>query len=111
MWEFRGHDGGRTIDGRRCASPSEQWKIEIAALQKLGCKFSAIERTGGAYRFTSECDLKTRRGRELTSTRRTVITLRGEQAFTLTVRGTTNGHPVDDLIVGKRVGECENKKK
>jgi hypothetical protein len=47
----------------------------------------------------------------LTSTRRTVITLRGEQAFTLTVRGTTNGHPVDDLIVGKRVGECENKKK
>ncbi len=111
MWEFRGRDGGRNIDGKRCASPTEQWQVENAALQKMGCKVSPVVRTGSAYRFSSECDIKTRRGRELTSTRRTVITLRGEQAFELTVRGTTNGHPVDDRVIGKRVGECENKKK
>ena len=79
-------------------------------MQKIGCKLSAIERTGSTYRFTSECDLKTRHGRELTSKRHSVIKLRGKQAFELSVRGTTNGHPVDDLIVGKRVGECKTGK-
>ena len=77
----------------------------------MGCKLSPVVRTGSAYRFSSECDIKTRRGRELTSTRRTVITLRGEQAFELAVRGTTNGHPVDDLIIGKRIGDCPSAKK
>jgi hypothetical protein len=110
LWEFRGHDGGRTIDGRRCASPSEQWKVENAALLKMGCKLSAIERTRSTYRFTSECDLRTRRGRELKSTRKSVIKVRGDQAFELSVRGTSNGHPVDDLIVGKRIGDCKTEK-
>jgi hypothetical protein len=77
----------------------------------MGCKLSAVTRAGDTFHFKSECDIKTHRGRELTSTRYTSITLRGEQEFELAVRGTTNGHPVDDLLVGRRLGECENKKK
>lgn len=110
MWEFRGHDGGRKIDGKRCANPSDQLKLERSAMQKIGCKVSAITRTGSAYNYTTECDLKTRGGREMKSLRRTALKLRGNQAFELTVRGTTNGHAVDDRIVGKRVGDCKNEK-
>jgi hypothetical protein len=79
-------------------------------MQKIGCKVSAITRTGSTYSYTTECDLKTRRGRQVKSARRSVVKVKGAQAFELTVRGTTNGHPVDDLIVGKRIGDCKNEK-
>ncbi|MDH4190035.1 MAG: DUF3617 domain-containing protein [Betaproteobacteria bacterium] len=106
LWQFQGREGGRKIDSRKCASPSEELRAENAALAKLGCTFTSPTPSHDTYRYQSRCDLTTRRGRALTSQRNSVIKVRGDQAFELTVKGTSNGNPVDDLIVGKRIGEC-----
>jgi hypothetical protein len=110
LWEFSGRDGGKRIDGKRCANPGEELKVESTALAKIGCKISPVTRSENSYRFQSDCDLKTRHGRELKSTRKSVIKVRDDRAFELRVRGTSNGRPVDDLIVGKRIGDCKTEK-
>lgn len=106
LWQIRGTEDGTKIDSTRCTSPSEQLKAENAALEKTGCKLSPVRRSGDRYTFTSECEVKTRRGLSLRSSRTSELKVEGSAAFELRVRGSANGRPVDDVVRGKRIGEC-----
>jgi len=106
LWQIRGTEDGKKIENTKCTSPSEQLKAENAMLEKTGCKVSPIRRSGNRYTFTSDCEVQTRRGLSLKSSRTSVLKAQGGEAFELRVRGSANGRPVDDVVRGKRIGEC-----
>lgn len=106
LWQIRGTEDGTKIDTTKCTSPSEDLKTENATLVRTGCKLSSIRRSGNRYTFTSDCEVKTRRGLSLKSSRTSELKVEGGAAFELRVRGSANGRPVDDVVRGKRIGEC-----
>jgi len=107
MWELRGIAEGRKVEGRKCTSPSRDIVEENAVLARAGCRISPVERLGNRYTFESDCVMKTRSGRELTSYRTSVLTVDGDSLFQLRVRGTTNGRPIAETVTWTRVGDCD----
>lgn len=107
MWELMGVVDGRPIEGRKCASPSRDILEENAVLERAGCRISPIERAGNRYTFQSDCEMKTRSGRVLRSSRTSVLTVDGDSHYQLRVRGMTNRRPVAETVTGRRTGDCD----
>jgi hypothetical protein len=108
LWELKGTSGGKDIDNQSCVNPVELVKAEHATLKASGCKVSDFTRSGNAYRYTSNCEMQTRKGRTMKSDLTSVMKVEGDSGFTLEVRGTTNNQPVNEVIVGKRIGDCDS---
>jgi len=107
LWEAQGVAEGRTVQGRKCTSPTRDIVEENAVLARAGCRISPVERSGNRYMFESDCEMKTRSGRQLTSYRTSILTVDGDSLYRLTVRGTTNGKPIAETVTWTRVGDCD----
>jgi hypothetical protein len=106
-WQVRRTVEGKTIEERKCSSPSDELQSEIRVLANAGCKISPVRRSGDRYTFRSDCELKTRSGRLLKSDRSSELTVDRGTSYRLRVRGTTNGRPIAETVVGTRVGDCK----
>jgi hypothetical protein len=106
-WEIRGTVDGRAIETRKCTSPSEDLKSENKVLANAGCKISPVRRSGDRYTYSADCELKTRSGRVLKSDRSSELTVDRDTSYRLRVRGTTNGRPIAETVVGTRIGDCK----
>jgi len=107
LWEARGVAEGRAVQGRKCTNPTRDIMEENAVLARAGCRISPIEHSGNRYTFESDCEMKTRSGRHLTSYRTSILTVDGDSLYRLTVRGTTNGKPIAETVTWTRVGDCD----
>ena len=107
LWEAQGIAEGRAVRGRKCANPTRDILEENAVLARAGCRISPVERSGNRYMFESDCEMKTRSGRQLTSYRTSILTVDGDSLYRLTVRGTTNGKPIAETVTWTRVGDCD----
>jgi Protein of unknown function (DUF3617) len=109
MWEFKRtvaspDAGGKAmnVERRECADPTADMKKSNDTLAKQGCKFSPIVRSGNAYSFSSDCRIQ---GAQFQS--RSVITVDGAGAYRVDVTSTGGGSSTKELLVARRVGECQ----
>lgn len=108
MWEFnrtvaaQGSDGkDTTLSKQQCTDPSADMKRMNDMLAKQGRTFSPISAKGNVYTFSSECRIQ-----GLHSQTQSVLTVEGDDAYSVQVTGTTAGQPTRELLRAKRVGDC-----
>ena len=106
MWEFtRTIDSGtgapQTMATKRCASPSEDMRVQREKIQSTGCKMSPATSSGSKYTFTLTCDIK---GVAVQST--SMMTVESASAYQLDVQGQGGGRTTKEHLVAKRVGDC-----
>lgn len=108
LWEFkrtaepRGAGGKpMQVEDKKCTDPTSDMKTMNDTLAEQGCKFSAISRSGSAYTFSSDCEI---RGTRYQS--RSVLTVESDSAYRVEVSSSGAGSATKELLVAKRVGEC-----
>jgi hypothetical protein len=111
MWEFKrtieGQGAGgkpQNLENRKCADPTADMKKMNDMLARQGCKFSAISRSGSTYSFSSDCRIQ---GTQYQS--RSVIMADGGSAYRVEVTSTGAGPATKELLVARRIGECQSR--
>ena len=109
LWEFKRTVASRgaggkpmNVENRKCTDPTADMKKSNDMLARQGCKFSPIARSGSTYAFSSDCQI---RGTHFQS--RSVITVDGVGAYRVEVTSTGDGSSTKELLVARRVGECQ----
>ena len=97
----------QTVTEQRCTDPTADLQRQNAKLIQIGCRFSAVDKDGDRYTFTSRC---VRQGRDGTTTHgksTTVITVESDSAYSQTVDGEINGVATPhEKLSAKRLGDC-----
>jgi hypothetical protein len=107
MWKFQRTVGAKTIEVEKCSSPTEDMKKQNAMLEKSGCRFSPVKKSGNAYTFTAECSVKGPSGAVTSSRSTTVLTVESDSAYRVEVTGSAAGQAMKELLVARRVGDCK----
>jgi len=109
MWEFKrtveGEGAGdkpMKLENKECTDPTAEMKKMNDKLAKQGCKFTPISRSGSTYSLSSDCQIQ---GMQFQS--RSVITVESDSAYRVDVSSTGAGASTKELLIAKRVGECQ----
>jgi hypothetical protein len=105
MWKFNRTVNGKAIESSKCTVPTDDMKRQNATLQKTGCTFSPIQKSGNTYTFKTDCEMKMPGG-TISSHTTSVLTMESDSAYRLDITGTTDGAPTKESLVARRVGEC-----
>lgn len=104
-WSYQREVDGRPLLRRKCADPTADLRQQHEQLTRAGCTVTPLKRSGASYTFDAACVVKTPQG-AVKSTTTSVITVQSEAAYTVQVRGTTDGKPTDEKLTAKRLGDC-----
>jgi hypothetical protein len=103
MWKFTRVVNGKTVESSRCTNPTEDMKRQNANLQKAGCTFSPVKKSGSTYTFDADCVIKTPAVKSHTTS---VLTVESDSAYRLEVTGATDGAATKESLVARRTGDC-----
>ena len=106
MWKFERTFGAKTVEATKCTNPMEDMKKQNAMLEKGGCRFSPVSRSGNVYTFTADCSIRTPSGVAISSRSTSVITVENESAYRIAIDVMTDGQATKELLVARRVGDC-----
>ena len=84
---------------QECADPTASLKKHK---ETPGCTFSPMTKSGDSYSFTADC--QTERGR-LRS--KSVITVESDSAYRLRVESQAGDQQVTEVLVARRIGDCQ----
>ena len=103
LWEFSRSDsgapGGTPMTAQKCTDPA---KLFAAKPPMDTCNFSPMAHSGNTLSFTADCTVH---GMALTS--KTAIVVDGDSAYTMTVDSQGGGVSTKEVLVAKRVGDCD----
>jgi hypothetical protein len=105
-WKFQRTVGGKKIEMTECASPTEDMKKMNAKLEKGGCRFSPVKKSGNVYTYTADCSMKMPSGSMMSSRSTSVMTVVGESSYKIEIDVVTDGQASKELLVAQRVGDC-----
>ena len=77
-----------------------------AKLEKSGCRFSPVKKSGNVYTYTADCSMKMPTGATMDSRSKSVMTVAGESSYTIEIDVVTDGQSSKELLVAQRVGDC-----
>jgi len=106
LWKFQRTVGGKKIETTKCTSPTEDMKKMNATLEKSGCRFSPVKKSGNVYTYTADCSMKMPTGATMDSRSTSVMTVAGESSYTIEIDVVTDGQSSKELLVAQRVGDC-----
>ena len=107
MWEFTrtmqppGGGAAKTMTSKRCTDPVADMQSQNANLAKAGCTISAPVKSGNTYSFTAACKMM-----GVQSIMKSTIAVESDSAYTITVEGTADGQPVNEVLKARRTGDC-----
>jgi hypothetical protein len=82
----------------RCVDPTQAMKVTFSSAPVGNCVAAKPERTDNTYIFSNRCDYM--------GPVRTVITVKGDEAYTEINELTVGDLPKMDLVVARRIGDC-----
>ena len=106
MWKFQRTVGGKKIETTKCASPTEDMKKMNATLEKSGCRFSPVKKSGNVYTYTADCSMKMPTGATMSSRSASVMTVASESSYRIEIDVVTDGQASKELLVAQRLGDC-----
>ena len=106
MWKFERTVGKEKFEVTKCTSPSEDMRKQNAMLEKGGCRFSPVKKSGNVYTFTADCSIKTPSGAAISSRTTSVMTVESDTAYKIEIDGVTDGQTTKELLVAQRIGDC-----
>jgi hypothetical protein len=106
MWKFQRTVGGKKIETTKCTSPTEDMKKMNATLEKSGCRFSPVKKSGNVYTYTADCSMKMPAGATMNSRSTSVMTVAGESSYKIEIDVVTDGQASKELLVATRIGDC-----
>jgi hypothetical protein len=107
MWKFQRTVGGKMVETTKCANPKEDMKKQNAILEKAGCRFSPVRKSGNVYTFTADCSMETSPGSRIHSRSTSVLSVEGDRAYTVEIEVVTDGKSTKETLVAQRVGDCK----
>jgi hypothetical protein len=106
LWKFQRTVGGKKIEATKCTSPTEDMKTMNAKLEKSGCRFTPVKKSGNVYTYTADCTMKMPTGATMNSRSTSVMTVAGESSYKIEIDVVTDGQASKELLVAQRVGDC-----
>jgi hypothetical protein len=106
LWNFQRTVAGKKIETTECTSPTEDMKKMNATLEKSGCRFSPMKKSGNVFTYTADCSMKMPTGATMSSRSTSVMTVAGESSYKIDIDTVTNGQASKEQLVAKRVGDC-----
>ena len=106
LWKFERTVGGKKIERTECTSPTEDMKTMNAKLEKSGCRFSPVKKSGNVYTYTADCSMKMPTGATMNSRSSSVMTVAGESSYKIEIDVVTDGQASKERLVAQRVGDC-----
>ncbi|MGZ8460945.1 MAG: DUF3617 domain-containing protein [Candidatus Deferrimicrobiaceae bacterium] len=106
LWKYERTVGGKKIEATKCTSPTEDMKKMNAMLEKSGCRFSPVKKSGNVYTYTSDCSMKMPTGATMSSRSTSVMTVASESSYKIEIDVVTDGQASKELLVAQRVGDC-----
>jgi hypothetical protein len=76
-----------------------------ATLEKSGCRFSPVKKSGNVYTYTADCSMKMPTGATMNSRSTSVMTVASESSYTIEIDAVTDGQSSKELLVAQRVGD------
>jgi hypothetical protein len=101
MWYFHRTMGGKIIEARKCMDPSGD------ILQKSGCKFSSVKKSGKTYTFTADCPPVAPTIPELGGRITGVLTAVSDAFYKVELEGIIDGQPMKEFLDARRTGDCK----
>lgn len=91
MWKFQRTVAGKKIESTKCANPTEDMKTMNAKLEKSGCRFSPVKKSGNVYTYTADCSMKMPTGATMNSRSSSVMTVASESSYKIEIDVVTDG--------------------
>jgi hypothetical protein len=107
LWKFQRTVGGKKIETTKCTSPTEDMKKMNALIERSGCRFSPVKKSGNAYTFTANCSMKMPSGATMSSRSTSVLTVVSESSYKIEVDVVSDGQSSKELLVAQRIGDCK----
>ncbi len=107
LWKFQRTVGGKKIEATKCTSPTEDMKKMNAKLEKSGCRFSPVKKSGNVYTYTADCSMKMPTGATMSSRSTSVMTVVSESSYRIEIDAVTDGQSSKELLVAHRIGDCK----
>ncbi|MGH8583256.1 MAG: DUF3617 domain-containing protein [Gammaproteobacteria bacterium] len=90
-----------------CTNPIEDLKKLNRTLEQISdCQYDPPSKDGDSYRYRTECVLKNQGGVSFDVVTTSVLTMDGENAYTLVMERAINGTMKKQTVRVKRVGDC-----
>jgi hypothetical protein len=100
MWYFHRTMAGKSMEAKKCIDPSGD------ILQKGGCKFSSVKKSGNTYTFTADCPEVTPSIPELGGRMSVVLTVVSDSFYKVESQGLINGQAAKEFLDARRTGDC-----
>jgi Protein of unknown function (DUF3617) len=107
LWKFQRSVGGKKLETTKCTSPTEDMKKMNAMLEKSGCRFSPLKKSGNVYTYTADCSMKMPTGATMSSRSTSVMTVDSESSYKIEIDVVTDGQASKELLVAQRIGDCK----
>ena len=91
LWKFQRTVGGQKIEMTECTSPTEDMKKMNATLEKSGCRFSPVKKSGNVYTYSADCSMKMPTGATMKSRSTSVMTVASESSYKIEIDVVTDG--------------------
>jgi hypothetical protein len=108
MWEVQHTLGTERTESKRCTNPTEDMRHQNAMLEKAGCRFPLVTKSGSTYRFSAGRSVKDPSGMYMNSRTASVLTVESDSAYRVQVEATTHGQPTKELLVVRHLRDCKN---
>ena len=106
LWKFQRTVGGKKTEMTRCASPTEDMKKMNAKLEKSGCRFTPVKKSGNVYVYTADCSMKMPSGATMSRRSTSVMTVVSEISYKIEIDVVTDGQSSEELLEAQRIGDC-----
>jgi hypothetical protein len=106
MWKFQRTVGGEKIESTQCVNPTEDMRKMNAKLEKSGCRFSPVKKSGNVYTYSADCSMKMPTGATMSSRSTSVMTVVSESSYKIEIDVVTDGQASKELLVAQRIGDC-----
>jgi Protein of unknown function (DUF3617) len=106
MWKFQRTVGGEKIESTQCVNPTEDMRKMNAKLEKSGCRFSPVKKSGNVYTYTADCSIKMPSGATMNSRSTSVMTVASESSYKIEIDAVTDGQASKEQLVAQRTGDC-----
>ena len=106
LWKFQRTVGGKMIESTKCTSPTDDMKTMNVKLEKGGCRFTPVKKSGNVYTYTADCSMKMPTGATMNSRSTSVMTVAIESSYKIEIDVVTDGQASKELLIAQRVGDC-----
>ena len=107
LWKFQRTVGKEKIESTQCVNPTEDMRKMNATLEKSGCRFTPVKKSGNVYTYTADCSMKMPTGATMNVHSVSVMTVSGESFYKIEIDAVTDGQASKELLVAQRLGDCK----